>query len=235
MDINNTWRKLRLQYEGHQLFECVRKSVQGCSTCQARAKRKHKRQAPLSLIPTPDVPFYMVGCDAVGPMLPSTSGNRYLLVAVDYLTRWPCVQAVRDITAETTAMFLFDQVVASHGVPSFILTDQGSNFTSSYVSSFLRRLECRHLTTTAYRPQTNGLVERMNQTVVQALSKIVRDKDDKHNWDKYLTAALLAIRNTRNDTTNFSPAMLLYGVEMRTPSTWPLQDPTTWKENWKTN
>ena len=90
-----------------------------------------------------------------------------------------------------------------------------SNFTSSYVSSFLRRLECRHLTTTAYRPQTNGLVERMNQTVLQALGKIVRDKYDKHNWDMYLSAALLAIRTTRNDTTNFSPAMLSYGVEMR--------------------
>jgi transposase InsO family protein len=121
-------------------------------------------------------------------------------------------------------MFLFDQVVASHGVPSFILTDQGSNFTSSYVSSFMRRLECRHLTTTAYRPQTNGLVERMNQTVVQALNNIVRDKDDKHNWDKYLTAALLAIRTTPNDTTNLSPAMLLYGMEMRTTSTWPTSE-----------
>ncbi|KAI8574962.1 hypothetical protein K450DRAFT_276045 [Umbelopsis ramanniana AG] len=107
--------------------------------------------------------------------------------------------------------------------------------TREQVSSFLRRLECRHLTTTAYRPQTNGLVERMNQTVVQAFNKIVRDKDDKLNWDKNLNAALLAIRTTQNDTTNFSPAMMLYGVEMRTPSTWPPPDLIMLKENWKKN
>lgn len=158
-------------------------------------------------------------------MPPSNPGNRYLLVAIDYLTRWPCVQAVPDVTAETTALFLFDQVFASQGVPSYVLINQAFNFTCSYVSSFLRRLECRHLTTTAYPSQTNGLVERMNQTLVQALSKIVRGKNDKHNWDKYLTAAFLAVRTTPNETMKFSPALLLYGLEMRTPSTWPVPVP----------
>lgn len=126
--ISNTWRRLRVQYEGRQML--VRRLVGSCSTWQARAKRKQRNQAPLSPIPSPATPFYMIGCDAVGPMLPSTAGNRYLSVAVDYLTRWPCVQAVPYIIAETTALFLLDQAVTNHGVPSFILTDQGSYFTS---------------------------------------------------------------------------------------------------------
>ncbi|KAG2190969.1 hypothetical protein INT47_007114 [Mucor saturninus] len=219
--VNNTWRQVRLQYTGPRLYELVRKVVQSCITCQVRARKIRKRWEPARPINTPVKPFYMVGCDAVGPIKTSKNGFRYLLVAVDYLTRWPIAIPVKDITSETTADFMYDQLVVNYGVPSYILTDRGSNFTSGFVREFLSLVGCRHITTTAYRPQTNGLCERLNQTLVQTLAKITRDADAQDRWDEFVNSALLVLRTMSNDSTGFSPAMLLFGYDMRTPAIWP--------------
>lgn len=154
LGINNTWRRMRLQYEGYQLYDRVREYVESCEQCQLRARRRHIRHEEAHPIPTPTRPFYMIGCDAVGPINPrSKNGNRYLLVAVDYLTRWPVVAAVPNISEQTTAAFSFNCIVKDFGVPSYILTDRGANFKSDYVHTFLRWMGCKPLTTTAFRPQ----------------------------------------------------------------------------------
>ncbi|KAG2190954.1 hypothetical protein INT47_005642 [Mucor saturninus] len=219
--INNTWRQLRTQYTGPNLFELVRSTVQNCEACQFRSKKMVHRSEPAHPIPTPHIPFYMVGCDAVGPIPTSKNGHRYILVAVDYLTRWPIAEAVQEVNEQTTAQFLFKQIVTQYGVPSYLLTDRGSNFTSGFVRSFLSQLGCRHLTTTAYRPQTNGLCERLNQTLIQTLSKVTRDQDTQDSWDESIPATLLALRTMHNNSTRQTPARLLYGYDLRTPTTWP--------------
>ncbi|KAJ8652129.1 hypothetical protein O0I10_012235 [Lichtheimia ornata] len=89
------------------------------------------------------------------------------------------------------------------------------------VANFLKELGCRHLTTTAYRPQSNGCCERLNQTLVNTISKLALDKEGTADWDEYLTPALMAIRTMPNDGTGYTPAMLLFGKEMRTPANWP--------------
>lgn len=217
--VTNTWRRLRLEFDGYHLYERVKKLVQSCDTCQRRARRRHVRVEPSRPIPIPPHPFFMIGVDAVGPVPESKLGNKYLLVAVDYLTKWPVVAAVPNINEVTTAEFLFHCVVKDFGVPSYILTDRGSNFLSGYVEHFLKRIGCRHLTTTAFRPQTNGLVERMNQTVVNTLAKIVRNDEDDL-WDLKLDEAVLAIRTMPNEATGVTPSMMLFGYNMRTPALW---------------
>ncbi|CDH61176.1 hypothetical protein RO3G_01741 [Lichtheimia corymbifera JMRC:FSU:9682] len=200
LGINNTLKRLRLKYEGRGVIR----------TEKARP------------IDTPERPLFTIGCDAVGPFgkEATAQGNRYILVAVDYLTRWSVARAVPDITETTTAEFLNEQVVVNYGVPNYILTDRGSNFTSGYVREFLKSIGCKHITTTAYRPQVNGLCERMNGTITSALAKIARDQDDVKEWDKYVTTAVLAARTMVNESTRYSPAMLLYGYELRIPAIW---------------
>ncbi|OMH83419.1 Retrovirus-related Pol polyprotein from transposon, partial [Zancudomyces culisetae] len=75
-----------------------------------------------------------------------------------------------------------------------------------------------HKTTTAYRPQSNGQVERLNGAIKNILAKIC--ESDKDNWDCYLWKAMFAIRVTKNRNTNYSPAELLFGVELDMPNTW---------------
>lgn len=172
-------------------------------------------------IKPPCEPFTMIQRDAVGPVLKSKSGNGYILVAIDYLTKWPMVLAVPNINETTTADFLYNVVVSNYGVPNFILTDRGSDLTSGYIQSFLQQLGCRHITTTAYRSQTNGLCERMNQTLVQTLAKIINERGTEDCWDEYVNSALLAIRTMKNISTGHTAGKLLFGYEMRTPGTWP--------------
>ncbi|CEP13583.1 hypothetical protein [Parasitella parasitica] len=252
--ITNTWKKVNVQFVGKKLYERVVSLVRTCITCQMRQRIPHLRVTPGHPIPTPSRPFYMVGTDCIGPLERTRSGNKYIMVASDYLTRWPIAIACRNINASTTDKFLFDHIVSVYGVPSFLVSDRGSNYMSSYLQSFLRKLECTHRFTTSRRPQSNGQVERLNQTLVQTMAKLMRDDSAEKHWDEYITPALMCIsvmskvsRNKSakelhfitdtscrcifihntimlgtmvNEATGFSPSMLLYGYDIRTPSTW---------------
>ncbi|KAG0738833.1 hypothetical protein G6F62_009276 [Rhizopus arrhizus] len=191
-----------------------------CPTCQMRARPVYKRSNLASPIKTPSKPFFMVGCDAVGPLEVTSQGNRYLLTGIDYLTRWPIAQAVPNINETTTCEFYYTQIVFLYGVPNYILTDRGSNFCSVYTKTFLMKLGCKSVTTTSYRPQTNGLCERLNQTLCATIAKLARDHNEVYQWDKYVNQALLALRTLVNDSSRFSPSQLLYGYQLLTPGTW---------------
>ncbi|KAG0971956.1 hypothetical protein G6F29_013795 [Rhizopus arrhizus] len=90
-------------------------------------------------IPTPHRPFYMVGLDAVGPIEEEGNEFKYMLVCVDYLTRWPIAAAVRDITALTTDRFLYNYLFMHHGIPSYLLTDRGTSFKAEYIDYILKK------------------------------------------------------------------------------------------------
>ncbi|KAG1125660.1 hypothetical protein G6F42_008510 [Rhizopus arrhizus] len=218
--ISNTWRKVNIQFAGKRLYERVVTLVKTCITCQMRQRIPHLRVTPGHPIPTPSRPFYLVGTDCIGPLERTPSGNKYIMVASDYLTRWPIAMACKRIDAITTEKFLFDNIVSLYGVPSFLVSDRGSNYMSTYLNSFMRSLECTHRFTTSRRPQSNGHVERLNQTLVQTMAKLMRDESLQKPWDQYITAALMSIRTMVNEATGFSPGMLLFGYDIRTPSTW---------------
>lgn len=217
--VNNTWNKVHLQYVGKGLHKLVNDLVESCITCQARRRVKNKKVNPGYLVPTPSRPFYLVGCDCVGPLAETPSGMKYMIVAVDYLTKWPIAKAVKEITAETTAQFIQEEIVAVYGAPSHLVTDRGANYFSEYLQTYLKSIQCNQRFSTSRRPQSNGQVERLNNTLVQTMAKLRRD-DDSQPWDKYIQAALLSIRTMVNEGTGFTPSMLLYGYEMRTPTTW---------------
>ena len=100
----------------------------------------------------------------------SKDGNRYAVVFIDYLTKWPEVFAVADQTAHTIAQLLVEQIISRHGVPA---EDQSANFLSGFIKEVCRILGIKQLNTTAYHPQTDGLVERFNHTLTAMLSKVV--------------------------------------------------------------
>lgn len=203
-----------------KLFKACKEIAKECVTCQMRARPVYKRRNLARPIRTPSTPFFMVGCDAVGPLEETKGGNKYILTGIDYLTRWPIALAVPNINEETTTEFYYNQIVALHGVPNYILTDRGSNFASVFTKTFLSKLGCKAITTTSYRPQTNGLCERLNQTLCATLAKLARDQNGAKRWDEYVNQALLALRTLFNESMKFSPSQLLYGFQMITPAAW---------------
>ncbi|KAL5516825.1 hypothetical protein EMCRGX_G002246 [Ephydatia muelleri] len=131
--------------------------------------------------------------DIVGPLPRNKAGHRYILVLCDYATRYPEAIALRSIDAEHIAEELI-KLFSRVGVPKEILTDQGSNFTSQLLAELYRLLGVKGIRTSPYHPQTDGLVERFNQTLKGMLRKTVPQS-----------------------STGFSPFELLYGRDVRGP------------------
>lgn len=99
----------------------------------------------------------MIGVDLVGPLKTTHQGNKYILSIIDYYTKY-----AEAIALPKTVVPALEQVFASHGMPSVLLTDQGRNFESHLVKSICQLFGIDKRRTTAYHPQTDGLCERFN-------------------------------------------------------------------------
>ncbi len=128
-----------------------------------------------------EAPFQRMAMDIVGPLPRSRSGNKYILVICDYATRYPEAIPLRAIDAETIAEELV-KFFSRVGIPEEILTDQGSNFTSKLLAEVYRLLHIKPICTSPYHPQTDGLVERFNQTLKAMLRKTA--KEEGKDWDR---------------------------------------------------
>ncbi|KAH9274711.1 hypothetical protein BASA83_002909 [Batrachochytrium salamandrivorans] len=173
--------------------------------------------APLPIRPVPPValPFERWGIDFYGPMMETKSGSKYLITCIDYATRWVLAKPVREMTEAAVATFLYD-LMMNYGAPFEIISDRGKSFLAEGISEFERENSIRHLATTPYHPQTNGMVERMHAMLGHGLTTLVADKRDR--WDEYLPQVLLAIRTRTHAVTGFSPFYLLFGTHPRLPN-----------------
>jgi transposase InsO family protein len=186
-----------------------------CDVCQRTVSKGRVTKAPLGIMPVIDVPFQRVAVDIIGPIQPHTDrGNRYILTIVDYATRYPDAIALPSIETERVAEALVE-VYTRVGVPREMLTDMGSQFTSSLMAEVSRLLSIRQLTTTPYHPMCNGLVERFNGTLKQMLRRLCADRPK--DWDRYLGALLFAYREVPQESLGFSPFELLFGRAIRGP------------------
>ena len=153
-----------------------------CETCQKTTGVKPP-SAPLVPLPVMDVPFERIAIDVVGPLPRTSSGNKYVLVICDFATRYPEAVPMKSVDAEKVAEELV-KLFARVGIPGEILTDQGSNFTSQLLAELYRMLHNRPIRTSPYHPQTDGSVERFNQTLKVMLRKVhIQEGKD---WDQLL-------------------------------------------------
>lgn len=171
---------------------------------------KNRPKAPLLPI-TVEGPFHCLGVDAVGPLPLTKSGNRYIIVFTEYLTRWPMAFAVPSIDAPVVADLFIKEVVSRHGAPRILLSDRGAEFLK-----VCRLVNTEKVNTTAFHPACNGLTERFNQSLINSLSHYVSASHD--NWDTFIPAALFAYRISPSEVTGESPFFLLFGRQPRTPT-----------------
>ena len=149
------------------------------------------------------------------PLERTPSENQYVLVITDYFTRHITAIALPNCTAETTVQALFNEFFCKYGIPSNILSDQGPHFHNQLMENLQKLIDYNHIYSTPYHPQTNGVVERFNCTLVPQISKL---QDTQHNnWDEYLQAVVFAYNSGIHKTTKYSPYQLLYGRPPRLP------------------
>jgi len=157
--------------------------------------------------------FEQIALDIVGPLPKAKGGARFILAAVCMATRWPEAVPLRTITAKAVADSAID-IFIRMGLPLQILTDGGRQFVSALNKQLTEVLRIDHLLTTAYHPQSNGVLERLHATLEAMLSKASAKGLD---WVRQLPFAIFALRQAPNRTTGYSPFELVYGHNVRTP------------------
>ncbi|CAG2198006.1 unnamed protein product [Mytilus edulis] len=179
-----------------------------CKTCEAR-KKPQKHYQGLMKQYLVGAPLERVAIDILGPLPKTHSGYRYILVLTDYFTRWAEAYPMIGLTAEEVAEIFVSQFVSRFGVPKQLHTDRGTQFESKLFQDLCSRLKIDKTRTTAMHPQSDGMVERLNRTLEDILSKYVT-KHQK-DWDEHLQLALMAYRSSDHESTGFSPSMLMFG------------------------
>jgi cleavage and polyadenylation specificity factor subunit 1 len=185
--------------------------VRNCSACQ-QSKVYRKNKSPLQAFLPPAGRFTDIHVDIVGP-LPQCRGYEYLFTTVDRFTRYPVAIPMRKATAEDCARALLEGWIQHFGVPCTIVSDRGRQFESSLWAELSRFLGIHHQTTTAYHPQSNGMVERMHRQMKDAL----RTKLNKEDWVGQLPLVMLGIRAAVKEDMQCSPAQMVYGGSPRLP------------------
>ncbi|CAI5690288.1 unnamed protein product [Oreochromis niloticus] len=142
-------------------------------------------------------------------------GNRYVLVAMDYFTKWPEAYVVPDQSAMTTAERLVEEMFAHFGVPAELHSDQGRNFESKVFGEICRRLGVEKTRTTTLHPQSDGLVECFNRTLVTQLA--ILTSCHQWDWDRHLPLVLWSYWTAVQKSSQCTPATLMFGWELQTP------------------
>ena len=183
-----------------------------CKTCAAHNVGQGIKP-PLTPIPVAG-PFDRVGVDFI-KFPKSKKGNQYAIVLVDYLTKWPEVYATKDQSSLTIAKLLVEHIVSRHGVPGELLSDRGKAFLSKLMYEVYKLLGIKKVNTTAYHPQTDGLVERFNRTLTSMLAKTVQKQG--RDWDEHLPYVLYAYRTNplRNHPFTYYMVGMLDYLQMR--------------------
>ena len=205
------FHKIKTRYYWPQYYDDIKKYVEACDSCQRR--ERSKKNNLLHPIPVHS-PFYQIGIDFVRPLPRTKRGKKYIIVAMDYLTKWPEARAVSEATADATAQFLYEQIICQHGCPQIILSDRGTHFNNNTIKALTEKFKINHLLSTPYHPQTNGLVERFNRTLCESLA---RQSLKNNDWDLYIAPTLFAYRTTKHSTTKMEPFFLVYGRSARLP------------------
>ena len=205
------FNKIKTRYYWPQYYEDIKKYVESCDACQRRERsRKNNVLHPIPV----HSPFYQIGIDFVR-LLPRTQREKkYIIVAMNYLTKWPEARAVSEAIAEVTAQFIYEQIICQHGCSQIILSDRGTHFNNNVIKRLMEKFRINHLLSTPYHPQTNGLVERFNRTLCESLSRLSLKNND---WDLYIAPTLFAYRTTKHSTTKIEPFFLVYERSARLP------------------
>jgi hypothetical protein len=187
----------------------VRNFVQSCDQCQRTGAPSFRNHWPLTPI-IPIAPFEKWGIDFIRPIFPvSARKKRYIILATDYATKWVEAKATRKNDAQTSANFLFEDILMRFGHPLELVSDRGTHFLNDVISDLTNKYLIKHRKTTPYNPKANGLTERANGIVGKILNKMV--SAHKTDWDRKLPSAVHAYNTTEKSTTGQTPYFLVFG------------------------
>uniref|UniRef100_A0A8C5P957 Gypsy retrotransposon integrase-like protein 1 n=1 Tax=Leptobrachium leishanense TaxID=445787 RepID=A0A8C5P957_9ANUR len=187
----------------------INQYVKACPVCNASKSLTSKPAGLLQPLPIPVQPWSDLSVDFIVE-LPPSKHHTVIMVVVDRFTKMAHFIPIHKLpTAKQTADLFYHEIFRLHGVPSSIVSDRGSQFTSKFWAAFCKVLRIQVKLSTAYHPQTNGQNERVNQTLEQYLWCFTCHLQD--NWLDLLPAAEFAYNSSHHSSLNQSPFFASYG------------------------
>ncbi|GKB20288.1 reverse transcriptase domain-containing protein [Tanacetum coccineum] len=179
--------------------------VTRCDACQRQGKISQRDEMPQNAIQVCEI-FDIWGIDFMGPF-PSSRGNKYILVAVDYLSKWVEAKALPTNDARVVCRFL-KSLFARFGTPRAIISDRGTHFCNDQFAKVMLKYGVTHRLSTAYHPQTSGQVEVSNRGLKRILERTVGE--NRASWSDKLEDALWAFRTAFKTPIGCTPYKLVY-------------------------
>lgn len=212
---SKTYHKIKRYYFWPNMKKDIEQYIKSCNICQLNKSGKNTRMQMLLSTPA-EYPFEKIFLDVVGPLPVTNRQNKYILTVMDDLSRYMNAYPIHDQEANTITHTFISQVLAHHKTPKYILTDQGTNFTSKTFKNICKLFNIKKLQTTPYHPQTNGALERHHKPLADYLRAFSKKNPEK--WDDLLPYAMYVHNNSKNAATKIAPNDCLFGYISEMPS-----------------
>ncbi|HVX01066.1 MAG TPA: RNase H-like domain-containing protein, partial [Candidatus Babeliaceae bacterium] len=217
--VDKLYKTMKQKFYWPTMKTYLQNYVDACTICQKTKRNYHNDIIQRKMIVNQSIKDADAMCEPLSQItidhldLPLTeSGYKCLLVIVDRATR--LVKAIPCKTHETTEFIdnLIEHWIFTYGVPRVILSDRGSAFVSTLMKQLNKVLQIDHVLSSAYNPQSHGLVERANQSIQQIMrALLLAHQDAERQWDKYINHVIFIMNTTVNNSTGFTPYELVYG------------------------
>ncbi|KAG7559515.1 Integrase catalytic core [Arabidopsis thaliana x Arabidopsis arenosa] len=195
------------------MFKDAQQFISRCDSCQRKGNISRRNEMPQNPILEVEI-FDVWGIDFMGPF-PSSYGNKYILVAVDYVSKW--VEAIASPTNDSRVVLkMFKTIIFPRfGIPRVVISDGGTHFINKVFENLLKKHGVKHKVATPYHPQTSGQVEISNREIKAILEKTVGIT--RKDWSAKLDDALWAYRTAFKTPIGTTPFNLLYGKSCHLP------------------
>lgn len=205
---------LRQGYYWPKMHKECKNFTKKCHQCQLFSNMSWKAPALPAAILSP-IPFAVWGIDIMGPFPRAKGDLQYVMVAIDYMTKWAEAKALKNITQDDAIRFVKEQVITRFGIPVVLISDNGTQFVGAKFTKFLSDHGIKHKKASVCHPQSNGQVEVTNRIIVRGLEK--RLTTSKKKWPHELPNVLWAYRTSARTSTGESPFKLAFGTEALAP------------------
>lgn len=215
---NKTYKRIRGRFYWPCMKNDITEYVRTCEQCQLVKLTRVKTRMPMFLTDTPLNVFDKLAIDTVGPLPVTPDGYRHVLTMQCLLTKYCIAVTVLNIKAITISHALATNFIAIYGAPKVILSDKGTSFLNKVFRELARIFKISLLTTSGYRPQTNGSLERSHMVLTEYLKNNIEYYE---NWDKMVPFAMFSYNTSVHESKNFPPYEMVFGRTERSPSPFP--------------
>jgi RNase H-like domain found in reverse transcriptase/Reverse transcriptase (RNA-dependent DNA polymerase)/Integrase zinc binding domain/Integrase core domain/Retrotransposon gag protein len=216
LSVDKTWGKVFNRYYWPSMRQDIEHYINSCLVCARRKVPKRTEGIPM-LSPQVDWlllygPMECIAIDVIGPITTSKNSS-LILTIVCVVTRFAMAIPIIRQTTEIMVQVLIHKWINVHGMPKVIISDNGSGFVSDIMNDCLKAMGVKWKYVLPYHPQSNGICERFNATLVNMLSMYVQDPKKQNLWSNFITHVVFAYNTSIHSSTGYTPYFLLFGRE----------------------